>query len=167
MQENAGQYKARLEDYIGEMNPIEMQQDAPDTLARLIENVPDELLGRKPAPGKWSIKEIVAHMAEDEFVSSWRYRQMIENDGVTLAGFNQDEWARLGDYPTWTPRYALAMFRLLREANLRMFRRLTPEEWRRGGIHAERGPMTVESLARHMAGHDVNHIDQIRKILED
>jgi hypothetical protein len=57
------------------------------------------------------------------------------------------------------------MFRLLREANLRMLSRLTDDEWQRSGIHAERGRITVRDLARHMAGHDVNHVDQIRAIL--
>ena len=65
-------------------------------------------------------------MAEDELSSSWRYRQMIEHDGPTLLGFDQDEWARLGDYNAWNARDALEMFRLLRQANLRMFEKLTP-----------------------------------------
>jgi hypothetical protein len=58
------------------------------------------------------------------------------------------------------------MFRLLREANLRMLARLTSEEWQRSGMHAERVRFTVEELARHMAAHDVNHIDQVRNLLE-
>lgn len=57
------------------------------------------------------------------------------------------------------------LFRLLREANLRMFAQLTPEEWQRNGIHAERGSMTVRDLALQIAGHDLNHLEQIRKIL--
>jgi hypothetical protein len=51
--------------------------------------------------------EIIAHLAEDELVSSWRYRQMIENSGCALSGFDQDEWARLGDYVSWKPADAL------------------------------------------------------------
>lgn len=58
------------------------------------------------------------------------------------------------------------MFRLLRDANLRMLARLTPEEWQRHGMHAERGRMTVQELARHMAAHDMNHINQVRRLLE-
>jgi hypothetical protein len=104
-------------------------------------------------------------MAEDELVSSWRYRQMIEHDSSVMLGFDQDEWARLGAYETWTTEAALEMFRLLREANLRMFDHLTADEWQRGGIHAERGRITVADLARHMAGHDANHVAQIRRLL--
>jgi len=164
--ETAGEYQARLDSYIGDKDPIAMQRQAPRTLAGLIEAAPDEVLSLRPAPGKWSVRAILAHLAEDELVGSWRYRQMIEHSGATLPGFDQDEWARLGDYDSWTAPEALEMFRLLREANLRMFGRLTPEEWRRCGTHAERGRITVEDLARHMAGHDVNHIAQVRRRLE-
>jgi uncharacterized damage-inducible protein DinB len=160
------QYKARLDSYVTEQDPLAMQRETPAMLARLIENVPDELLSRRPAPDKWSIRAILAHLAEDELVSSWRYRQMIERSGATLPGFDQDQWARLGDYDSWTTRDALEMFRLLREANLRVFSGLTAEQWQRHGVHAERGPITVLDLARHMAGHDVNHLNQIRRLLE-
>jgi uncharacterized damage-inducible protein DinB len=147
------------------METLDMQRDAPQTLARLIEAAPPELLSRQPAPGKWSIRAILAHMAEDELVSSWRYRQMIENTGTALPSFDQDQWAELGDYESWEPQEALDMFRLLRMANLRLLARLTPEEWQRYGIHAERGRMTVRELARHMAGHDQNHIQQVERLL--
>jgi hypothetical protein len=116
------------------------------------------MLSRRPAPGKWSVRA-------DELVSSWRYRQMIENSGVLLPGFDQDEWARPGDYDSWTPREALEMFRLLREANPRILATFTAEEWQRRGMHAERGRISVEDLARHIAGHDVNHINQVRRLL--
>lgn len=90
---------------------------------------------------------------------------MIENSGCALAGFDQDKWARLGYYRSWEPGDALHMFRLLREANVRMLERLTAEEWQCFGIHAERGKISVKDLARHMAGHDMNHIEQIQSIL--
>ena len=163
--ETTNQYKARLAAYVQDKDPIAMQRAAPDILSHLIDGKPGELLSRRPAPGKWSVNAILAHMAEDELVSSWRYRQMIENSGAALPGFDQDEWARLGDYESWTPREALEMFRLLREANLRMFDKLTPQEWQCYGVHAERGRITVEDLARHMAAHDRNHIDQVRSLL--
>jgi hypothetical protein len=90
---------------------------------------------------------------------------MIEHDGPALLGFDQELWSRLGDYPSWKSQEALDMFCLLREANLHMFAQLTPAQWQRHGVHAERGKLTVQDLCRHMAAHDVNHIDQIRKIL--
>ena len=141
------------------------QRSSPATLAQLLSGVPDDVLHRRPAPGKWSIVEIIAHLAEDELSSSWRYRQMIEHDGAPLLGFDQDLWSRLGDYATWTTHDALEMFRLLRLANVALLSRLSPVEWERSGTHAERGRLTVRSLASHMVGHDSNHIVQIQRLL--
>jgi len=165
MTETAEQYKTRLAGYTAGKDPIAMQREAPLTLARLIDGVAEAELKRRPAPGKWSVTEILAHLAEDELTSTWRYRQMLEQDGIELRVFDQDLWARVGDYASWKPEDALAMFRLLREANLRMFAHLTPEQWQRHGFHSERGKLTVRDLCGHMAAHDINHIEQVRRIL--
>jgi DinB family protein len=165
MPETHDAYQARLRAYTEGKDPIAMQRAAPGTIAKLIAGLPDEALRRAPAPGKWSAVEIVAHLAEDELTSTWRYRQMIEHPGGPLSGFDQDLWAKLGDYAAWPPRDALAMFRLLREANLRMLEKLAPEQWDCFGVHAERGRINVKELARHMAAHDCNHIEQIRAIV--
>jgi hypothetical protein len=90
---------------------------------------------------------------------------MVEHNGIELAGFDQDLWARLGSYASRAPQESLDLFRLLREANLHFLRQLAPEQWECVGIHAERGRITVRDLATHMAGHDANHIEQIRKLL--
>ena len=144
---------------------IARQHETPRALARLIADVPTAALRRPPAPGKWSVVAVLAHLAEDELSSSWRYRQMLENPGVALASFDQEDWARRGGYDAWDPLDAIQMFRLLREANLRLLAGLTPEEWQRWGTHAERGHMTVADLARHMPEHDAAHIEQIHRIL--
>jgi hypothetical protein len=104
-------------------------------------------------------------LAEDELATAWRYRQMVEHSGIELAGFDQDLWARIGDYRSRVPHESLALFRLLRDANLQLLQQLAPEQWECFGIHAERGRITVRDLAAHMAGHDANHIEQIRRIL--
>src|SRR6266849_3586597 len=158
-------YQSRLQAYTEGRDPIAMQRETPRVLAGLIAGISVHKLTARPAPGKWSVCEILAHLAEDELTSTWRYRQMIENPGAALAGFDQDLWARLGDYNSWPPEDALQMFSLLRHANLRMLAQLTPDRWECHGTHTERGSMTVRVLARHMAGHDRNHIDQIRRIL--
>lgn len=158
-------YQARLAAYSEGNDPLDLQSEAVRIVADLIDGVPVEDLQRRPKPDKWSIGEIIAHLAEDEIATSWRYRQMIENSGCSLASFDQEEWARLADYAAWKPAEGLRLFQLLREANLRMLNKLSPAEWERYGVHAERGKISVRDLARHMAGHDRNHIDQIRAIL--
>ena len=158
-------YQARLNAYTEGKDPLVMQQEAPAILLELIDGVNETELQKRPAPEKWSVGEILAHLAEDELATSWRYRQIIEHCGCDLASFDQDQWAHLGDYTSWNPKEALELFRLLRMANLRMLGRLSADEWQKFGVHAERGKITVSDLARHMAGHDMNHIDQIQRIL--
>ncbi|MEO8368214.1 MAG: DinB family protein [Candidatus Solibacter sp.] len=148
------------------MNPIlELQREAPVKLALLIAGKSEAALRHAPAPGKWSVVEVVAHLAEDELSSSWRYRQMLENPGSALAGFDQDEWARRGQYAQWDLRDALEMFRLLRAANVRLLAGLKEDEWSLWGTHSERGRMTVAELAAHMNKHDARHMAQIERIL--
>jgi uncharacterized damage-inducible protein DinB len=144
---------------------LNTQREAPVRLATLIAGKAAAALRRAPAPGKWSVVQVIAHLAEDELTSSWRYRQMLENPGVALAGFDQDEWARRGKYAEWDLRDALELFRMLREANVRLLEGLSEDEWTRWGTHAERGRVTVADLAAHMNGHDARHMAQIERIL--
>lgn len=165
MAESTDQYRRRLHGYTEGKDPLRIQAETPDKIARIIDGCTAEQIEHRPAPDKWSTVEILAHMAEDELVSSWRYRQMVEHDGVTLQGFDQDLWARLGRYASWKASEALELFRLLREGNLRMLGGLTPEQWERCGNHAERGRLTVRELVRHMAAHDINHMKQMSDLL--
>lgn len=162
---DTAEYLARIREHATGGNPLDLQKQSPEVIAELIAGVPAEKLTTRPAMDKWSIGEILAHLAEDEIVTAWRYRQMVEHSGTELAGFDQDLWARMGQYASRAPQDSLQLFRLLRTANLQFLQKLTPEQWECSGIHAERGRITVRDLAVHMAGHDANHIEQIRKIL--
>jgi len=95
---DATDYQFQLLAYTDGKDPIAMQGETPRLLSELVAGVPLEKLSARPAPGKWSVSEILAHLAEDELTTSWRYRQMIESPGIALPGFDQDLWARLGDY---------------------------------------------------------------------
>jgi hypothetical protein len=159
------EYLARIRELGEGQDFLAVQRETPKVLSELIEHCSAEELSRRPRPDKWSVVEIIAHLAEDELATSWRYRQMLENNGTALAGFDQDLWARAGHYSAWTPDDALSMFRLLREANLRLLDHLFEEEWQRFGVHAERGRITIRDLACHMAGHDLNHLRQVHSIL--
>jgi uncharacterized damage-inducible protein DinB len=165
MGESAEQYRERLASYIEGKDPLSIQRQSSTQLAALVAGLSGEQLTFRPADGKWSIVEILAHLADDEIATYCRYRQMIEHDGVPLSGFDQELWARLGNYQSWGSDEALALFRLLRNANLRMLESLSAEQWKRSGDHAERGRLTVADLARHMAAHDINHLRQIERLL--
>ena len=158
-------YKARLLSYVEGKDPLAVQRQAGQILTQLAEGVPDSKLRERPAPDKWSVAELLAHFAEGEIAISWRYRQMLERDGVVLSGYDQELWHRLGDYASRKPEESLQLFRLLREANLRLLDKLTEEQWLRHGNHTERGRMTVRDMVRQVAGHDLNHLEQVRRAL--
>lgn len=161
------QYLERLGDLTAGRDPLAIQEITASAIADLIHSEPERRLQVRPAPNKWSVIEIIAHLADDELVASWRFRQMLERPGCALPGFDQDKWAAYGRYTEWNSREAVHLFRLLRNTNLRMLRSLTSEDWMCYGEHAERGRITVRSLAIHMAGHDLNHLEQIRSRLTD
>ena len=159
------QYKTRILALMEGKEPIAVQADTYGQVAELVHKASPDALCTRPAVDRWSVAEILAHLAEAEVVSTWRYRQMLEHNGCPLPGYAQDLWASLGQYASRDPRESLESFRLLRETNLHMFERLTPEQWQCHGVHAERGPMTVRDLATQIAGHDLNHVAQITSIL--
>jgi hypothetical protein len=163
--ETSEQYKQRILKLMEGNDAVAVQRETASKLAKLVEGKSAAQLSKRPAPDKWSVSEILVHLAEAEIGSYWRYRQMIEHNGSSLISFDQDLWYELGDYPARDPHQALQLFRILRDGNLRMFDKLTPEQWQRGGVHVERGPMTVADLARQIAGHDINHVAQVEKIL--
>ena len=160
------EYKARILKLMEGKDPVAVQRQTAPELEKLVAGVPAEKLSRRPTPDRWSANEVLAHLAEAEITSTWRYRQMLEHNGCSLPGFDQNLWTRLGSYASRKPEDSLTQFRLLRDANLQMFDQLTPEEWEKHGIHTERGRMTVRELAVQIAGHDINHLTQIKAILE-
>ena len=162
---DTAEYLARIRQYAQANEPLALQRETPRVLAELMTKASNEQLRVRPRQDKWSVGEILAHLAEDEIATAWRYRQMVEHSGIELAGFDQDLWARIGDYASRVPHESLELFRLLRSVNLQFLQQLPPEQWECFGIHAERGRITVRELVTHMAGHDANHIEQIRNIL--
>jgi uncharacterized damage-inducible protein DinB len=159
------EYKARILSYVEGKDPIAVQRQTPELLAQMMVGLPEAKLQARPAAGKWSVAELLAHLAEAEIGASWRYRQMIEDNGAPLAPYDQQLWHDLGSYASRNPAESLQLFRLLRENNLRMFENLTDEQWERYGVHAERGKMSVRDLVQQIAGHDLNHLEQIRNSL--
>src|SRR5215211_7908820 len=163
--ETVNEYKGRILRYQAGADPLVLQAKAPDVLAALVEGLSPEHLGQRPAPGKWCIREIVAHLADDELVGAYRIRLILSAPGTAIQAFDQDRWAETGHYAATDPWRALALFRALREANLALWHRLSPAEWERAGVHAERGVESIRDIATYYAGHDLNHFAQIEAIL--
>jgi hypothetical protein len=165
MPETQAQYKARILRYVAGSDPLSLLADAPATLTALLAAAPPRLFARRPAPGKWSIQEIVAHLADDELVGAYRIRLILAAPGTAIQAFDQDQWAETGRYAATDVGRSLGLFRILRGANLALWRRLSRAEWERAGVHAERGVESIRDIATYYAGHDLNHFAQIEAIL--
>src|SRR5687768_7420575 len=162
--ESVSQYRERILGYQAGADPLVLQATAPDVLAALVEGLSADHLDQRPAAGKWSIREIVAHLADDELVGAYRIRLILSAPGTAIQAFDQDVWARTGRYGTRDISDSLALYRTLRFANLKLLQSLTAQEWDLSGVHAERGIESLRDIARYFAGHDINHFRQIESI---
>lgn len=165
MPETAEQYRNRMFSFIAAQDPLKLQAAAPAKLARLLKGVSGGKLRKRPQPNKWSISEIVCHLADTEIVVGFRLRLILGAPGTPITAFDQDAWVTALHYDKRDARKALEQFRVVREANLALFKTLAPEQRKLVGMHAERGPESIETIAKMTAGHDINHTRQIEAIL--
>ena len=134
-------------------------------LVSLVSGADPGPLRRQPAPGEWSAATVVAHLADAELVYSVRARMMLTTDRPWLVAFAEEAWAdRLAPLDA-DVRDSLQRWRVLRDANLRLFASLDEDEWRREGVHEERGTLTLAGLAELLSSHDRGHLTQIRNAL--
>lgn len=122
---------------------------------------PDET-STVPAPGKWSAAEIVCHLADCEIAFAFRLRQTLAEDSHVLQPFDQEKWA--APYPGLSANDALAAFRALRTWNLQLIRKSLPTSASKPVTHPERGTMTFQTIVETMAGHDLNHLAQLKHL---
>lgn len=162
--ENADAYVAALLALLGDRDPLTVQQELPDALEDALDGIDDETLRTPEAPGKWSLIEVIQHLADTEAVYVFRYRTILGDAEPELAGFDQDGWATALHYRDADLRAALDQIRILRSNNLRLLRSLTDEERARVGRHAERGAESVWRTAKLGAAHDLAHRAQIERI---
>ncbi|MGH9493334.1 MAG: DinB family protein, partial [Terriglobales bacterium] len=139
MAETVQQYVRRIRGYVEGKDPVRVQQATPGRIRNLVRRLAPRKLKRRPAPGKWSITEILAHLAEVELVAGYRIRMILSRPGTAIQAFDQDVWAKVSHYRDLDPRKCLEMFCTLREYNLTLLRSLTPRQWRQYGMHQERG----------------------------
>src|SRR5262245_46439879 len=165
MSEGAQQYPQRILGYLEGQQPLDVLAATAGRLEHLIDAVSMATLRTRPAPDQWSIGEIVAHLADGEIVGAFRIRLILGSPGVPILAFDQVRWVMRGHYDARDPRRANSQFRRLRDANAQLLDSLDPEQWMHYGVHSERGQETIEQIVRMFAGHDLNHLRQIERIL--
>lgn len=134
----------------------------PADVAKLLEAMGPGKAYEPPAPGKWSAGEIVAHLADCELVFGFRLRQTLAEHEPTIQPFDQEKWS--ARYTSVEPKEALAAFTAFRNWNLLLLESLPQGARERKMTHPERGTMTFQSVLETMAGHDLNHMAQLRRI---
>ncbi len=166
MQESAQQYIQRILGYVEGQDAIKVQRTTAAKLKKSIHGLTPKQLKWRSEPGKWSISEIIAHLADAEIVASWRMRSIVGENGVTIQPFDQDAWASVFVYQDRDARRSLETFRVLRENNLVMLKEIPRQTWENYGMHLERGKESIAHLARMFAGHDTNHVLQVERIVK-
>jgi hypothetical protein len=166
MQETAQQYTQRLLGYLGGKPALRVQQATPKRLVLLTKRWDRKKLVQRPAPDKWSVAEILAHLADSELVIAWRLRLILSSNGAPIQAYDQDVWAATFTYGRRDPKVSLETFRVLRESNVALLRSVPKNLMENYGTHAERGKETISHVMKLVAGHDLNHLQQVEKIVK-
>jgi hypothetical protein len=157
-------YVEALLGVVGDRDPLDLMAAFPEKLAAATRGLADEVLRRPEREGKWSIIEVTKHLADTELVVSFRMRITIAQDRPAITGFDQDSWVEKLGYRRVDLETTLELHRIVRQANVDLLRSLSPEQLQRVGMHAERGPESVELMMKLAAGHDLIHLNQIERI---
>jgi uncharacterized damage-inducible protein DinB len=145
-------------------DPIALLKTGPAKIARAVAGLRRSQLRKRPATGKWSIIEILGHLVDTEFTYGYRNRLSLGESGSQILGYDQAVWVREFNYRRSDPKPHLEQMRVMREATLDLVTRMPRKSWKRYGMHSERGRQTVQRNLELIAGHDLNHLDQILAI---
>lgn len=165
--ERAASYTAGLLRMLGDRDPLDVLRETPARLRRAAASVAPDRLNIPEAPGKWSMGQVLMHLEDSELVGAHRYRMALAEDRPPIVGYDQDRWvARLhpGAGSVADVEGCLEVFETVRRANVRLLARLSPADFARAGLHAERGEESVGHMMRLYAGHDLVHLRQLDRI---
>ncbi len=162
--EQTAAYVKALLDLLGDQDPVMVLRDTPARVDCMLADVPAAAVTRPEAAGKWSIRDVVQHLADSELVGGFRLRMILAQDRPQLAGYDQDLWASRLRYAEVDVRDAFEQFSVLRRANLRLWANLSPGDQLRVGVHGERGEESLGHLRKLYAAHDLLHLRQLGRI---
>ena len=142
-------------------NLIDQYKDGYRVVAEALAGAPADELDARPAPGKWTAREIVHHLADSEMTSAIRLRLLLAVDNPSILGYDQDEFARRLHYDR-PYEASLELFRAARASTAELMACLTEAEWLREGTHSEVGRYGLDTWLRIYAAHAHRHASQIR-----
>ena len=148
--------------YLGHQDARAVLAATPGLLHQTAYGLTPEQIEAPYALGKWSPRQIVAHLADCELAFSFRLRQTLAEPHYTAQPFNQTLWAN--HYANYDLPAGLGLFRAAREWNIKLIGTLSSADFQRPFNHPERGTMTFFNILETMAGHDLNHLLQIQTL---
>lgn len=149
------------EKYLGDRDPVEVIASTSSRLRDYVEALGAQV-STAPAPGKWSVREIVAHLADCELAFGFRLRQALAEDDYLAQPFDQEKWA--STYAAYDAMLAMETFASLRHWNVRLIKSLDATAMAKPFRHPEHGQMTVRTIVETLGGHDINHLQQVEAI---
>lgn len=159
-------YRADLFKLLGDRDPLEVLGQTSATLVDIVQSNSVTALRTRPFADKWTPNEVIGHLVDSEWVYGYRLRLVLCEDSPPILGTNQNAWVAGQQHNQREPSEQVETFRSLRELNLALWKRLSPADLTRTGLHNERGPESLAVMLRMMAGHDLSHLNQIARYAE-
>jgi len=157
-----GSYRARLLGLLGDRDPVEALEANAARVEAVARKLGEAGLSRSYGPGKWTGRQVLAHLADAEVATGFRVRQVLSEDEHRIQGWDEGSWARR--YADVDAESALGSYRALRRWNLALLRGLSKADLERQAVHPERGAETLGEMVRLLAGHDLNHLGQLERL---
>jgi hypothetical protein len=133
-------------------------------LERIVSGMSAKRAAARPAPDKWSAKEIICHLSDCELVYGYRFRKILCETEATLVAFDQEAWANKLRYRDLPLKSALATFKALRSGHIALLKSLPRSAWNKSGQHPSYGALTLRQIVTHLADHDRNHVAQVERL---
>lgn len=156
-------YRQKLDEHLAGRDPVEVMSETPERLRQLFEKHSVAEARQRPFAGKWTPLEVLGHLIDAEWSFAWRMRSVLGEDRPRIEAMDQDLWVTAQGFNEQEPNDLLDDFEALRRINLRVWRRMTPEQLQRVGLHQQRGEESLDTMRVMLAGHDLSHRDQIER----
>ena len=157
-----------MEEYAKQPTALRLKrlESTADELAAVIRGQSEAVLARRPDAKNWAAKEVICHLRDAEELFMTRFEQIAAMDDLKLMSPTPDRWAEERQYLKNDAQQAAGAFRRRRDESLELLKTLTPEQWKRAGVHATRGPVSIGDFVTLMAWHDENHLEQLKRALD-
>ncbi|GMA51258.1 hypothetical protein GCM10025857_26150 [Alicyclobacillus contaminans] len=135
-----------------------------DEASAAVAGLADTQLRWKPAPGKWSILEILSHLEDHTLAQAFRIRKLISEPGAELPSVNQDAWVECLKANQGQVADILSTIRAVLYSNAVVLRRVDAADWQKTGIHPNGNPVTLTDVVQGFVNHVHHHLQQIREL---